>query len=120
MAKAKKQALFTPEVTKHLCTGIAIAAALLLALAVLATPELNGGRGELLILILTLILALLGRSKLRNGSSQTGDDPSDEALRQMIEDVLLVWLERTRQQEKQDGIRSDDESVREETDVPAR
>jgi hypothetical protein len=120
MAKAKKQALFTPEVTKHICTGVAIAAALILALAVVGTPELNGGRGELLILILTLILALLGRSKLRNNGIQPSEDQPDEEFRQMIEDILLIWLERTRQQETQDSIRSDDKSIREETDVPAR
>jgi len=66
--------------------------ALIVGLLTLAVPEIEAVRGEVLTLLITLALALIGgysvEDAARAGRARADQPPSEDTLRQLVKDVL--------------------------------
>ncbi|MBE2182648.1 MAG: hypothetical protein IAE89_04405 [Anaerolineae bacterium] len=104
MAKQKIQNGLSSEAFQQICRMLAIGAALVLAAIILTTPELDGNRDELLMLVLTLVLALAGGYRLRSSGEKNGTPGilATDELRSIFQDVLRDWIEAREQQQEKD------------------
>jgi hypothetical protein len=110
LTKRKKTRGISSELIQQISRVAAIAAAFALAIFILTTPELNGSRDELLMLVLTLILALVGVLPKKSGSQQPVT-PSPDEFRAILNAALLEWQQpdKSESREQEEPLRQAEE-----------